>query len=71
MRRASAAQQLTHVRLDNLHIADLPQEVLCQLTALRSLYLQHNDLASMAAVACLKQLSFLTVAHNSLTEVSK
>ncbi|KAF6252426.1 hypothetical protein COO60DRAFT_1463685 [Scenedesmus sp. NREL 46B-D3] len=67
--RAAACSKLIAVRLDNLHLRSMSASVLEQLSACRSLHLQHNWLTSCSALVALPRLTFLAMAHNQLQQV--
>lgn len=69
--RIEACSKLTHARLDELQLQYLNWDTLSQLTACRSLYLQHNKLTSTATLAALPHLSFLTLSDNQLQQVCR
>ncbi|GLI63143.1 hypothetical protein VaNZ11_006052, partial [Volvox africanus] len=70
-RTASEAfvQQLTHIRLDRQRLEALNTDVLRQLSSATHLFLQHNRLASMAALSALPRLTFLAMGHNRIEKV--
>ena len=57
------------MRLDRLRLVSLSPEVLAALPSLTHLYLQHNRLTNMSALAALTCLKFLTLAFNSISQV--
>jgi Leucine-rich repeat (LRR) protein len=59
------------VRLDSLGLCSLSASVLGQLSACKSLHLQHNRLTSCSTLAALPCLTFLALAHNQLQQVIK
>ena len=60
---------LTHLRLDDLGLASLSFDILSELPSVTNLYLQHNQLTRMEAVAALPKLRFLTIADNLIQKV--
>jgi len=68
--RAFFFQQLTHLRLDRMHLeGDLPHTVLSALPRLTHVYLQHNQLTSMAGLCTLPRLRFAALSHNRIKQV--
>ena len=68
-RRAEYLKHLTHLRMDRLRLHSLPSSVVKQMPALTHVYLQHNRIDSMAALAVLPNLRFVTLRNNLISRV--
>ncbi|KAJ9529547.1 hypothetical protein QJQ45_013941 [Haematococcus lacustris] len=67
--RAAYLASMTHLRLDRLHLASLDLSLASKLSRVTHLYLQHNQLTSMAAMAAFPQLRLCSLSSNHITSV--
>jgi hypothetical protein len=67
--RAMFLSTLTHLRLDRLRLVSVPLPILRDTPMVTHVYLQHNQLASMAFLAALPQLNFCSLRSNMITKV--